>query len=65
MFIFNRNTIFALLFLTQALVDLKLLHVINWPWWLILTPVCIWVTIVAIIIIIVICLCCNIPADPE
>ncbi len=41
-------------FLIQAtLIVLKLLHVINWSWWLILIPLEIFIGIIAIIFIII------------
>lgn len=48
----NKTGITALDLLTIAFIVLKLTHVIDWSWWLVLSPI--WVMLLLVIILIII-----------
>lgn len=59
----HRTTLIFILFATQVLVNMKVLEVLNWPWWLIFTPLMVYIAIIITIILIVICALCNMPKE--
>ena len=48
----SKNGISALDLLTIVFIVLKLTHIIDWSWWLVLSPI--WVMILLVIILIII-----------
>lgn len=59
--IFSRTTIWLILFLTQFLINMKILGVIKLPWAIIFIPAILWIVIVVFLVAIALYELANMP----